>query len=129
MISYAIRAPIDLEQLQLLFVAAWGAGPKPHYDRVLSRSFTWITATDDVELVGFVNVAWDGGVYFFMLDTSVHPAHQRRGIGSELVRRAIAACEGHGEWMHVDSDDDLMQHLYLANGFQRTNAGTARLVS
>lgn len=128
-ISYAVRVPIDLEQLQRLFVAAWDGVPKPHYDRVLSCSFTWVTAMDDDELVGFVNVAWDGGIHFFMLDTTVHPSRQRQGIGSQLVRRALAACQGHGEWMHVDSDDELMEHLYFANGFQPANAGTACLLT
>jgi ribosomal protein S18 acetylase RimI-like enzyme len=95
---------------------------------VLSRSFTRVTARDDDEVVGFVDVAWDGGVHFFMLDTTVGPSRQRRGIGSELVRRAIEACRGHGEWIHVDSDDELMDRLYFANGFQPANAGTARVL-
>lgn len=128
MITYAVRPPIDMERLQQLFVVAWGGDAKPNYDAVLSRSFTWVTATEGDELIGFVNVAWDGGVHFFMLDTTVHPDRQRRGIGGELVRRAITECKGHGEWLHVDADDDLMAHLYLANGFQPVTAGTANLV-
>jgi ribosomal protein S18 acetylase RimI-like enzyme len=123
-LTYATRAAVDLGELQALFARAWDGSGKPDYDRVLSRSFTWVTAHDDERLVGFVNIAWDGGVHFFMLDTTVDPAYQRQGIGTELVRRAIDACRGHGEWMHVDSDDELMERLYFAVGFAPATAGT-----
>jgi len=48
----------------------------------------YIAAFDGTQLVGFVNVAWDGGVTGFLLDTTVHRDHQRRGIGSALLREA-----------------------------------------
>lgn len=122
-VSYAERLAVDIDELQALFGRAWGGSGKPGYDRVLERSFTWVTAHDDRRLVGFVNVAWDGGVHFFMLDTTVDPDYQRQGVGTELVRQAIAACRGHGEWMHVDSDLELMERLYFVAGFDRTDAG------
>jgi hypothetical protein len=40
---------------------------------VLQHSLTWITASSDGVLVGFVNVATDGGAHAFLLDTTVHP--------------------------------------------------------
>jgi GNAT superfamily N-acetyltransferase len=48
--------------------------------------------------VGFVNVTWDGGDHAFLIDTKVWADYQRRGIGTELVRRAVlnasrAGCE------------------------------------
>lgn len=64
---------------------------------MLERSLTWVTAhTDAGELIGFVNVAWDGGVHAFLLDTTVHPDHGRRGVGTGLVRRAAEASRGRG---------------------------------
>ena len=123
-IRYAERASLEPEELQDLFRSAWAGAAKPGYGNVLARSFTWISAHAEALLVGFVNIAWDGGVHFFMLDTTVHPDYQRRGIGTELVRRAIEACLGHGEWLHVDSDDDLMERLYFRAGFSPANAGT-----
>ena len=123
---YRERAQLDLDELQGLFCVAWGGG-KPNYDRVLDRAFTWISAHDGDRLIGFVNVAWDGGVHFFLLDTTVHPAHRRRGVGSHLVRAAISACRGSGEWMHVDSDEELMRRLYFPAGFEPIFAGTASL--
>jgi ribosomal protein S18 acetylase RimI-like enzyme len=112
----------DTKGLGELFGAAWGS-PKAGYERAFAHSFSWITAFDGDHLVGFVNVAWDGDVHFFLLDTTVHPDWQRKGIGRRLVEEAIEACRGHGEWLHVDADEDLMARLYRPAGFQPTPAG------
>jgi ribosomal protein S18 acetylase RimI-like enzyme len=122
-VRYALRSSIDRQALQDLFAAAWGA-PKPGYEAVFGHSFTWVGAWVGDVLVGFVNVAWDGDVHFFLLDTTVHPEYQQRGIGQRLVEEAIAACRGHGEWMHVDADEPLMTDFYVRRcGFVRTPAG------
>jgi GNAT superfamily N-acetyltransferase len=110
-----------------LFTAAWGS-PKAGYERVFAHSFTWIAAWVGDELVGFVNVAWDGDVHFFLLDTTVHPDRQGKGIGQRLVEEAIDACRGHGEWLHVDADEDLMTGFYVRHcGFDPTAAGLVDL--
>jgi ribosomal protein S18 acetylase RimI-like enzyme len=110
-----------------LFTAAWGS-PKPGYERVFAHSFTWIAAWVGDELVGFVNVAWDGDVHFFLLDTTVHPDRQRKAIGQRLVEEAIDACRGHGEWLHVDADEELMTGFYERRcGFDRTAGGVLDL--
>ncbi|MBT8197877.1 MAG: GNAT family N-acetyltransferase [Acidimicrobiia bacterium] len=121
-VDYRHRPVLDPDTLNALFAAAWGA-PKPDYERVFDHSFTWIGAFDGEALVGFANVAWDGDVHFFLLDTTVHPDHQRRGIGRRLVEEAIQACRGHGEWLHVDGDQDVMDGLYFQAGFESTPAG------
>jgi ribosomal protein S18 acetylase RimI-like enzyme len=125
-IRYERRKEPDPASLNGLFEAAWG-NPKTGYERVFAHSFTWITATSGDELVGFVNVAWDGDVHFFLLDTTVHPDWQHRGIGRQLVEEAIAACRGHGEWLHVDADEELMEGLYLRCRFEPAPAGVLDL--
>lgn len=126
-VRYAQRVVPPTAALERLFEAAWG-NPKRGYERVFGHSFTWITAHIGDELVGFVNVAWDGDVHFFLLDTTVHPMWQGRGIGTGLVREAIDACRGQGEWLHVDADAALMERLYLPAGFEATPAGLVSLV-
>lgn len=125
-IRYERHVRPDVLRLNELFAAAWGS-PKPGYERVFDHSFTWVTAFEGDELVGFVNVAWDGDVHFFLLDTTVHPGWQGRGIGRRLVHEAIDACRGHGEWLHVDADGELMARLYESAGFQPTPAGLVDL--
>ena len=90
---------------------------------MLSRSLAHISAYDGTTLIGFVNVATDGGVHAFLLDTSVHPDFQHRGIGSDLVRRAIEAAKARGaQWLHVDYEPHL-DGFYRACGFRPTLAG------
>jgi len=93
-----------------------------------AHSLGWVCARDDDALVGFVNVAWDGGVHAFVLDTMVADGAGRRGIGTELVRRAVAgARNAKCEWLHVDFEDDLRGFYFEACGFTPTNAGLIRL--
>jgi ribosomal protein S18 acetylase RimI-like enzyme len=96
--------------------------------QVERHSLGWVCAWDEEELVGFVNVAWDGGVHAFVLDTSVAPRTQRRGVGTELVRIAVEESRAAGcEWLHVDFDDELRAFYFDACGFTPTNAGLIAL--
>lgn len=125
-IRYERRGDVDPAELNALFAAAWGS-PKPGYEAIFAHSFTWVVARDGDVLVGFVNIAWDGDSHFFLLDTTVHPDRQRRGIGRRLVEEAVEACRGRGEWLHVDADEELMSRLYLPCGFEHTPAGVLDL--
>lgn len=74
------------------------------WDRVRPHSLGWVTArTEGRELVGFVNVAWDGGDHAILIDTKTRPTHQRQGLGVAVVSRAIAEVHAVGcEWLFVD---------------------------
>jgi ribosomal protein S18 acetylase RimI-like enzyme len=96
--------------------------------QVQGHSLGWVCAGDGAELVGFVNVPWDGGVHAFILDTMVSATAARQGIGTQLV--AIAAAEARGvrcEWLHVDFEDHLRPFYFDACGFTPTNAGLIAL--
>ncbi len=99
------------------------------WDRIRPHSLGWVTArTGDGTLIGFVNVAWDGGDHAFLIDTKVRPDHQRLGIGTELVRVAARHAKEAGcEWLEVDFDDHLAPFYYDACGFAPTPAGLLRL--
>lgn len=43
------------------------------------------------ELIGIIRVLTDGAYNAFISDLAVHPDHQHRGIGTELMRRALDA--------------------------------------
>lgn len=121
--------PIENAELNALRDAAWERVGDQDWQPILRRGLGWVGATDGDRLVGFVNVAWDGGVHAFLLDTTVHPDYQRRGIGQALVREAAAMARERGaEWLHVDFDDDLAP-FYQACGFRPTAAGLLDLLS
>lgn len=86
-----------------------------------------MTAHAGDQLVGFVNVAWDGGVHAFLLDTTVHPDFQRQGIGQKLVEQATMEARRRGcHWLHVDFEPHL-ESFYRSCGFQHTLAGLVSL--
>ncbi len=79
-------------------------------------------------MVGWVNVAWDGGVHAFVLDTIVTRARRHRGIGTRLVAMAVEQARLAGcEWLHVDFDDELARFYFDACGFTPTPAGVIAL--
>ena len=121
--------PIDNAALNALRNAAWSEVGDQDWGPILERGLGWVCALDGERLVGFVNVAWDGGVHAFLLDTTVHPAHQRRGLGRALVREAAAMARERGaEWLHVDYDDEL-DGFYRGCGFRPTAAGLLDLTT
>ncbi|MBY5855886.1 GNAT family N-acetyltransferase [Rhizobium ruizarguesonis] len=115
-------------EFNALWSAAWGAPAPRDFAAILSRSLTHIGAYHDNQLTGFVNVAWDGGIHAFILDTSVHPDMRRQGIATRLVREATRVARERGaEWLHVDFEPHLTG-LYRACGFRPTEAGLIKLV-
>ena len=96
--------------------------------QVTRHSLGWVCARSGGDLVGFVNVAWDGDCHAFILDTLVSRDHQRAGIGAQLVATAAAAAREAGcEWLHVDFEDHLTDFYFKACGFRPTNAGLIAL--
>jgi GNAT superfamily N-acetyltransferase len=91
-------------------------------------SLGWVTARDDLGLVGFVNIIWDGNVHAFVEDTSVAVRARRQGVGVRLIEvsRTHAAASG-CEWLHVDFEDHLKGFYFDACGFVPTNAGVVKL--
>jgi ribosomal protein S18 acetylase RimI-like enzyme len=117
----------DPEPLLTLFEMAWGDGPTVDFAAILSRSLTHLGAYDGDTLVGFVNVAWDGGQHASIFDTCVHPDYRRRGIATELVTKAAGVARERGAaWLHVDFEPHLAA-FYEGCGFRPTRAGLIRL--
>jgi GNAT superfamily N-acetyltransferase len=100
----------------------------PWRQRLEEHSLTWILALADERLVGFVNLAWDGGAHAFLLDTVVDPAEQGKGVGRALVREAVREAARAGcEWLHVDFEAELAAFYVDGCGFRPTAAGVLRL--
>ena len=126
-IRYRPSPPLEDGELAALLRSAWPAHAERDFTPILERSLVWIGAFDGARLVGFVNVAWDGGGHGFVLDPTVHPDYRRRGIGSALLRHAADLARERGlEWLHVDFAPEL-EPFYRAAGFRETAAGLLRL--
>lgn len=126
-IVYRISPPVGNDDLNALFATAWPNHTEHDFQPIMQRSLAYVCAYQGPRLVGFVNVAWDGGRHGFLIDTTVHPSWQRRGVGRELVRRAASVARGRGlEWLHVDYEPHL-EVFYRSCGFRPTAAGLLHL--
>lgn len=115
------------DELDALWLEAWDSRASKDFPRILSRSLAHIGAYENDELVGFVNVAWDGGIHAFILDTCVHPRMRRRGIAKSLVKEATKVAKDRGaHWLHVDFEPHLLS-FYRSCGFMPTEAGLLKL--
>lgn len=127
-ITYTIEPDLSDQLLNELFSAAWENHRESSFGSVLAHSLTYVCAFDESRLVGFVNVAWDGGIHGFILDTTVHSDYQRRGIGTALMQHAAAAASKRGiEWLHVDFEPHL-ERFYRGCGYRKTEAGLLNLI-
>ena len=92
--------------------------------QVERHSLGWVCARENGELVGWVNVPWDGGVHAFILDPVVAVPAQRKGLGKRLVAIGTDEARAAGcEWLHVDFDPHLRSFYFEACGFVPTDAG------
>jgi GNAT superfamily N-acetyltransferase len=129
--DYSWRGAFDNAEVNAFHAEAFGHGllEDDWVGQVERHSLGWVCARDDDDLVGFVNVAWDGGVHAFVLDTMVAARAGRNGIGTKLVAAAVDGARAAGcEWLHVDFDDELRGFYFNACGFMPTNAGLIKLV-
>jgi len=129
-IKYEWRGDFDNAALDALHADGFGppVAETDWRERLERYSLGWVCADEDGALVGFVNVAWDGGVHAFLLDTVVAQRLQARGIGTALV--ATAAREARAakcQWLHVDFEAHLRSFYFDACGFRETTAGLIAL--
>ena len=130
-VAYEWRGDFASQEVERLHAAAFEREPSFDWDwraQVERHSLGWVCARLGRELVGWVNVAWDGGVHAFLLDTIVDQARRRDGIATELVRSAVGHSRSQGcEWLHVDFEPHLRGFYLESCGFTATDAGVISL--
>ena len=92
------------------------------------HSLGWVVARDEVGLLGFANVLWDGLVHAWLQDVMVDERVRRHGVGRAIVGAAADGARAAGcEILHVDFDDDLSPFYIDSCGFTPTKAGLLHL--
>lgn len=130
MIRYGWRGDFDNVALNRLHAEGFDHGELDDdwWTQVNQHSLGWVCAHQGDELVGFVNVAWDGAVHAFLLDTVVAASSGRSGIGAALVSIAVREARASGcEWLHVDFEEHLRAFYLVGCGFRSTEAGLIAL--
>jgi GNAT superfamily N-acetyltransferase len=131
-VTVELRARPDVDDAELsgLHARAFGSTLQVQSwaQRLARHSLTWVGAFDGGRMVGFANVAWDGGVHAFLLDVVVEPARQGGGIGAAVVAEAARLAGAAGcEWLHVDFVPEHAAFYLDRCGFTRTDAGVVEL--
>jgi GNAT superfamily N-acetyltransferase len=128
---YSWRDPITDDEMVELVDSHGGRPEAGWWDRIRPHGLGWVTArTSDGVLIGFVNIAWDGGDHAFLIDIKTRGGWQHRGVGTEVVRRATLRAKAAGcEWLHVAFEPDLSPFYFEACGFRPTDAGLIHLHS
>jgi GNAT superfamily N-acetyltransferase len=107
---------------------AHAASSHDWWRQVNAFSLGWVCMRVSEELDGFVNVAWDGGIHAFLLDTMIRPAVRLNGYATSLVAHAAEHARNSGcEWLHVDFEPHLRGFYFDACRFRQTDAGLMRL--
>jgi ribosomal protein S18 acetylase RimI-like enzyme len=131
-ICYRLSPHVDDADLNDLHARAFGheANRRQWSRQLAEHSLGWVCAYHGDTMVGFVNVAWDGGAHAFILDICVEPSMQHHSIGRSLVDHAAAlAVTGGCEWLHVDFASELAAFYITGCGFRPTAAGLIRLLA
>jgi GNAT superfamily N-acetyltransferase len=129
-VRYEWRGVVDNDAVNALHAEAFGQAQESvdWWTRLHRHSLGWVCAHEHDRLVGFVNVAWDGGVHAFLLDTMVAQDMRKTGVGTELVRTAVqGARDAHCAWLHADFEGHLRRFYVDACGFRPTDAGLVAL--
>ncbi|HEV7308080.1 GNAT family N-acetyltransferase [Ensifer sp.] len=127
---FAWRGPFENKELNALHAACFehAVSDDDWWNQVNRFSLGWVCMRRSGVLDGCVNVAWDGGVHAFLLDTMVAAPSRRKGYATRLVEEAVAHAKASGcEWLHVDFDPHLRNFYFGSCGFVATDAGLIRL--
>ncbi len=129
-VRLVVRGDVADDDLSELHARAFGR-PRARTawrERLERHSLTWVLALDGERLVGFVNVAWDGGAHAFLLDAVVDPGTEGAGVGRALVHQAAHEAARAGcAWLHVDFEEELAPFYLQVCGFRPSAAGVLRL--
>lgn len=120
-IEYRTQKDLPCGELYRLFLAV-GWAKEETTTQVMLDNFnigfinsTFVfSAWNEKQLVGCVRVLSDLHFRSIILDLAVLPEYQNKGIGSELVRRCISACDS-SEWL---VQTDTAKDFYIKNGFK-----------
>ncbi|QFQ95270.1 GNAT family N-acetyltransferase [Streptomyces phaeolivaceus] len=129
-IAYEWRGDFADADLNALHAEGFGhpVGRTPWRERLERHSLGWVCAREDEALIGFVNIAWDGGAHAFVLDTVVARHRRTRGVGAALIASAVEGARAAGcAWLHVDFEERLRPFYFDACGFKETAAGLIAL--
>jgi len=122
-----VNSPVTSREINALMELCWNDHNESDYQPILERNLAHVVARDNQNLIGFCNLAWDGGRHATVFDLCVHPDYRHQGIALKMLEWAPKIAQDHGiKYLHVDFDSAL-EELYKKAGFEIISAGIVYL--
>lgn len=116
--------PEATELVDLYRLVGWTAytqDPVTLHSSVLSSAHV-VSARHDGKLIGLARVVSDFGSIVYLQDVLVHPEHHRRGVGRQLVTRALMPFEGVRQKVLLTDAEPGQKQFYESLGFSEACA-------
>jgi ribosomal protein S18 acetylase RimI-like enzyme len=129
-LTYHWRGTFTNDELNALHAEGFGHSIRQHdwSGQVQRHSLGWVCVRDGSELVGFVNVPWDGASHAFILDALVSVRARRQGVGTRMIAVAAEKARASGcRWLHADFEQGLSPFYFESCGFVSSSAGLIAL--
>lgn len=84
-----------------------------------------VAAWEGEQLAGLARVISDGQVICYVQDLLIHPAHQRRGLGMQLLKSVLEPFAHVRQKVLLADDDPALAAFYQAAGFHRAGQSPA----
>lgn len=115
---------VDLDELSELYrIAPLGNKSPQALKTVFSNSMFACFAYHGGALVAAGRALADGVDCAYLADVAVHPAHQGKGLGKEVIRRLVALAAGHKKIILYANPG--AEGFYARLGFLRMNTAMA----
>jgi ribosomal protein S18 acetylase RimI-like enzyme len=92
-------------------------------EAALSNTQTQYSMRDAGRLIGFVRVVGDGCVHAHIVDLTIHPDYQHRGLGTGLVKKVITDLKEDGINFISLTYDRNLEDFYRKSGFEVCGGG------
>lgn len=100
MIEFHYCSPTAEQWNQLISYTNWQKHKNATLDIAIRNSLFFVTVYNNNEIIGMVQITGDGILSFYLQYLVVIPQYRNRGIGRELVERALCRIK---ELAHVDA--------------------------
>ena len=85
--------------------------------RAYENALLTLGAYEDGKLIGIIRTVGDGASIVYIQDIIVHPAHQRKGIGTQLMQAALARFTDVYQTVLATDDTEKTKAFYRSLGF------------
>lgn len=115
--KYTYNEPVSAKSLADLREAVGWNRMEREYASPLMTSYCHIAVYEDDMLIGYIDCVSNGVTDAYIQDLMVHPAHQGKGIGTELMNRIICLLKEKQIYMVSVIFDDSLKPFYERFGF------------